>query len=110
MKSLYAVVVIFSLCSSLAPLGQAQNQQPAPESRRRLLVKVPPEYPEAALRMRLGGTVRVIALVRPDGKAKRVDPVGGSPLLLQAAERAVTQWKYTPGGESQESVELHFTP
>lgn len=110
MKSRYALVVILALCYSLAPAGRAQNQQPAPESRRKLVLKIAPEYPDAARRMRLGGTVKVIAVVGTDGNVKRVELVGGSPLLVQAAERAVAQWKYVPGGESQESVELHFNP
>ena len=54
--------------------------------------------------------MKVIAVVGADGKVKRVQTVGGSPLLVQAAETAVAQWKYTPGGESEESVELHFNP
>jgi outer membrane biosynthesis protein TonB len=60
--------------------------------------------------MGLGGTVKVVAVVGPDGSVKKVEPVGGSPILVQAAETAISQWKYAPGAESQESVELHFTP
>jgi len=110
MKSLLAVIVAFALSYSLAPPVRAQNQQPSAESRRRVVVKVAPQYPEAAKRMKLGGTVRVVAVVSTDGSVKKVEPVGGSPLLVQAAETAIAQWKYAPGAESQESVELHFTP
>jgi len=110
MKSLFALIVVFALSCSLAPAVRAQNQQPSPESGRRVVRKVAPQYPEAAKRMGLGGTVRVVALVGPDGSVKKVEPVGGSPILMQAAETAITQWKYAPGMASQESVELHFTP
>jgi membrane protein involved in colicin uptake len=34
--------------------------------------------------------------------------MGGSPILVQAAEDAVSQWKFVPGAESRETVELHF--
>ncbi|MBZ5684481.1 MAG: energy transducer TonB [Acidobacteriia bacterium] len=108
MKSLLAVIVAFALDYSLAPALRAQ--QPAPENKRRVVRKVAPQYPEAAKRMGLGGTVRVVAVVASDGSVKKVEPVGGSPLLVQAAENAISQWKYAPGAESQESVELHFTP
>jgi membrane protein involved in colicin uptake len=54
--------------------------------------------------------VKVVALVAPDGKVKKVQPVGGSPVLVQAAEAAVSQWKFAPGAESNETIELHFTP
>jgi TonB family protein len=110
MKSLCAVVIALALSCSLAPVVRAQNQQPSPESRRRVVRKVAPDYPVAAKRMGLGGTVKVVALVGTDGSVKKVEPVGGSPILMQAAETAITQWKYAPGAESQESVELHFTP
>jgi TonB family protein len=110
MKSVLALVVIVALSYSLMPSIAAQSQQPSPEGRRRVVLKVTPEYPEAAKRLKLGGTVKVIAVVGTDGKVKKVEPVGGSPLLMQAAEIAVAQWKYVPGGESQESVELHFNP
>ncbi len=60
--------------------------------------------------MNLGGTVRVVAVVASDGEVKSVEPVGGSPVLLKAAEDAVSKWKFAPGPESRESVELHFTP
>jgi outer membrane biosynthesis protein TonB len=61
--------------------------------------------------MNLGGTVRVIAVVSPDGAVKKVEPLGGSPLLVQAAESAVSQWKFAPAGaESREIIELHFVP
>jgi outer membrane biosynthesis protein TonB len=61
--------------------------------------------------MNLSGTVKVVAVVAPDGTVKNVQPVGGSPLLLQAAEDAVYKWKYAPAGaESKEPVELHFNP
>jgi len=110
MKSLFAIVVISALSYSLPPAVWAQNQLPSPESRRRVVRKVAPNYPTAAKRMGLGGTVKVVAVVGPDGSVKKVEPVGGSPILVQAAETAISQWKYAPGAESQESVELHFTP
>jgi TonB family protein len=110
MKSLYAIMLTLALSGTLGPTVRAQNQPQTPEGGRRILVKVAPQYPEAAKRMRLGGTVKVIAVIGLDGKVKKVEPVGGSPLLVQAAATAIVQWKYVPGPESQENVELHFTP
>jgi outer membrane biosynthesis protein TonB len=60
--------------------------------------------------MNLGGTVKMIAVVGADGTVKRIEPVGGSPLLMQAAQNAISQWKFAAGAESREIVELHFTP
>ena len=107
----YALILalIFSCC--FGPAGLAQSQQTSNDNGRKLLRKVEPRYPDIAKKMNLGGTVKVIAVVAPDGKVTRVDPVGGSPILVEAAQSAVTQWKFAPaGGESKEPVELHFTP
>lgn len=77
---------------------------------RRIVRKTSPIYPEIAKRMNLSGTVKVIAVVAADGEVKSVEPMGGSPVLLKAAEEAVAKWKFAPGAESREPVELHFNP
>ena len=89
----------------------AQSQQSSTESGRKLIRKVEPTYPEMAKRMNLTGTVKVLAVVEPDGSVKSVEPVGGSPVLVQAAQVAVSRWKFAPASaESKELVELHFRP
>jgi len=103
-------IVALALSLLLVPAVQAQNQQTTSESRRPVVVRVAPQYPDAARRIGLGGTVRAVAVVGSDGKVKKVEAVGGSPLLVQAAQNAISQWKFAPGAESQEAVELHFTP
>ena len=105
-----ALIAVVALISSFAPTSSAQSQPESSDSGRKLVRKVEPRYPEIAKRMNLGGTVRVIAVVAPDGNVKKVEPLGGSPLLVQAAQSAITQWKFAPGTESRETVELHFTP
>jgi TonB family protein len=68
-------------------------------------------YPEIAKRMNLSGTVKVLATVAPDGTVKSVQPMGGSPVLIQAAQDAVYKWKFAAGsGETKEPIELHFDP
>jgi TonB family protein len=69
-----------------------------------------PSYPEIAKRLNLGGTVKVVAVVAADGDVKTVEPRGGSPILLKAAEDAVSKWKFASGGESREIIEVHFAP
>jgi len=106
----YALILITALSSCVGPAAWAQSEQPSPDSGRKVVRRVAPQYPDAARRIGLGGTVKVIAVVASDGKVKKVEPVGGSPILVQAAESAIAQWKYAPGAESRENVELHFTP
>jgi len=88
----------------------AQSQQSSTEGPRKIVHKVEPKYPEVAKRMNLGGTVKVIAIVAADGDVKKVEAVGGSPILVEAAESAISQWKFAPGAESREPVELRFNP
>ena len=109
MRTKYALFLFLALSfvfgHSTAVRGQQSN-----ETNRKVVRKVEPPYPATAKKMNLGGTVRIVASVGPDGNVKKVEAVGGSPLLIQAAESAVSQWRFAPGGESTETVELHFTP
>ena len=107
MRKLHVLMLI--LVCGFGAVGAAHCQDSS-ESGRRLVQKVDPRYPEIAKRMNLGGTVKVVAVVAANGQVKKVEPVGGSPILVQAAQSAISQWKYAPGSESRETVELHFTP
>ena len=107
MRQFVFLLLLVSGC--FAPAGSAQSQSLAAE--RRVLRKAIPYYPEIAKRMNLTGTVKVLATVAPDGTVKAVQPMGGSPVLIQAASDAVYKWKFSPAGaESKEPIELHFDP
>lgn len=110
MRTRFVLFLAFSLSYTFGSAMPAQSQQSDVETTRKVVRKVEPQYPALAKRMNLGGVVKVVAVVAPDGKVKKVEPVGGSPVLVQAAESAIYQWKYAPGSESRETVELHFTP
>jgi TonB family protein len=108
MRYVLILALVFSYC--FGPARPAHSQQTANTGTRKVLHKTEPAYPDVARKMNLGGTVRVVAVVAADGGVMKVEPVGGSPVLLQAAETAVAQWKFAPGAESKEIVELRFTP
>ena len=91
-------------------MATAHGQQTSTENGRKIVRKLTPEYPELARKMNLGGTVKVVAVVAADGDVKAVEPKGGSPILLKAAEDAVAKWKFASGGESREIIEVHFAP
>jgi protein TonB len=105
----YALFLLLTL-SFMGSAGPVQSQQSSIDGARKLVRKVEPRYPDLAKRMNLTGTVRVVAIVAADGTVKKVEPVGGSPVLVQAAQTAISQWKFAPGSESKETVELHFNP
>ena len=58
--------------------------------------RVEPEYPDAARRAHIQGTVTVDTLVGADGKVLEANAVNGSPQLTDAAAAAVRQWRYKP--------------
>jgi TonB family protein len=71
--------------------------------------RVAPAYPELAKRLKIAGMVKLEATVDADGKVTAVKTVSGSKALAQAAEDAVTKWKFVPGsGASTEEVDVTF--
>ncbi len=110
MRMRYVLILIAVFLTSIGPAGTAHGQQASPETTRRVVRQTAPIYPEMARKIGLGGTVKVIAVIAADGDVKSVEPVGGSPVLIKAAEDAVAKWKFAPGAESRQTIELHFNP
>jgi TonB family protein len=81
----------------------------ADESSRKVKSRVSPQYPELAKKMNITGSVKLELLVAANGQVKTVKTLGGHPLLIDAAQNAVKQWKYEPGQEGTELVEIRFT-
>jgi hypothetical protein len=60
--------------------------------------------------MKLQGSVKLEAVVAPNGFAKTVAIKGGHPILAQAAHDAVQQWKWVPAPkETHELIEVKFS-
>ena len=110
MHTQYVLVLLLLASCSFGSAQTAQSQQTSSESGRKILRKPAPSYPEIARKMSLGGTVKVVAVVAADGEVKSVEPKGGSPILLKAADDAVAKWKFASGGESREVIEVRFAP
>ena len=85
-------------------------QEPS-EGSRKVLVQTPAQYPILARSMNIRGTVKLQAQVAPNGSVKKIDVMGGHPLLTQSAVTAVGHWKFEPAPkETKESVEIKFDP
>ena len=94
--------VLLALVFGLTVLGHADD------SPRKLKSKVAPQYPELARKMNVSGAVKLELIVAANGQVKSVRPLGGHPLLIDAAQNAVKQWRYEPGPEGTEVVEIRF--
>jgi TonB family protein len=71
-----------------------------------LIKKVPPSYPANALRLRVEGTVELMATISKTGEISHVKVISGEPQLTKAAADAVKQWKYKPYLLNGEPVEI----
>jgi TonB family protein len=105
-----AVAVVFVLGLFVAPQkGWAQGTSVKENGGRKVKTKVNPEYPNLARESHIIGTVRVEAVVKPDGKVSDVRVLGGSPILAQEVVTAVKNWQYGEGPkETTEIVEVSF--
>lgn len=81
------------------------------ELARKAKTRVAPLYPDVARRMSIAGTVKLAVVVAPNGTVKSSKPVGGHPLLVNAAVDAMKQWKFEAAPtESSGIVEFRFQP
>jgi TonB family protein len=72
--------------------------------------RVTPAYPDLARKVRATGKVKLTVLVTSEGKVKRVDVIGGHPLLVVAASDAAKQWLFAAASkESSELVVFEFS-
>jgi TonB family protein len=102
-------LVLFSGLSLAGLPAFAQQEQL--EGNRRVVNKIMPSYPAIARTLNLKGSVRLEALVLPNGNIKTLEVKGGHPLLAQAAEYAIRKWKWEPAAhETIEPIEVKFDP
>ena len=79
------------------------------DSERKIVKKVEPEYPSVLRDKGIGGTVRLRVTVKPDGTVKDIQTLGGNAVLVEAATRAVKQWRYAPAEhDATIDVAIHF--
>lgn len=75
---------------------------------RKIVYKEEPAYPEIAAKMALHGTVKIKVWIAPDGSVRRLEYVGGHPLLAEAALNAIKNWKFQPAQKESTEIETKF--
>jgi len=97
----------FGLCFAAYLFGQSGSTE---EAKRKIKSKVAPAYPELAKRMNVAGKVKIEVVITPEGRVKSTRVIGGHPLLVQACQDAVKEWKFAPAPEeTTQIVEFEFT-
>ena len=70
-----------------------------------------PKYPRELKQNAIGGIVRLSISISPNGSVGKISPIGGNPILVDAATLAVKQWKYVPADHpTTTEVQLDFIP
>jgi len=92
-----------------APRTNAQENS-AESAKRKVKTKTLPDYPELARQMNATGKVKIEATISADGKVTNTKVIGGSPLLVGAAQEALKKWRFEAAAkESVEVVEFDFS-
>ena len=93
----------------LALIGLPLYGQDNGENGRTILKRVQPQYPVLAQKMSIKGLVKLDVAVEPDGSVKSMTAKGGHPLLVEAAQQAIRQWRWKPESQQTvESIEIRF--
>lgn len=101
----WAAFCLFIALTVALPLS-AENKTP-----RKLVYKENPGYPLTLREAHIGGIVRLEIMISAKGNVDSVTPLGGNPVLVEAASAAVRKWKYAPAdAETKTQVEFTFDP
>jgi TonB family protein len=110
-----SLVVVAALFVAVVPQAADEQVLRTPSMPEWQLVhKVVPEYPAAAVRHHIEGTVRFNAVIGTDGRVERLRLISGHPLLTRAAGSAARQWIYRPSLRGSKpvrvitTIEVHF--
>ena len=88
--------------------GSAQEAS-TDEGKRKIKTRTSPAYPELARRMNVSGKVKIEVIITPDGHVRSTRVIGGHPLLVQACQDAVKEWKFLPAPEeTTQIIEFDF--
>lgn len=100
--AVFCLLIVLTLALPLC----AENKTP-----RKLVYKENPGYPLTLREAHIGGIVRLEIMISAKGTVDSITPLGGNPVLVEAASAAVRRWKYAPSdAETKTQVEFTFDP
>jgi TonB family protein len=100
-----ASLLTFAIFASLSFSQTAATD----EGKRKVKSKTAPVYPELARHMSVAGKVKIEVIITPDGHVRSTRVLGGHPLLVQACQDSLKEWKFFPAAEeTTQIVECDF--
>jgi TonB family protein len=116
------VQIVFGFLSSIVPaLAAPQSARAAPQARGHMTQDqlccvtenaVSPIYPREARLAGIQGEAKLLLVIGGDNTIAELQPVSGDPVLVEAAMKAVRQWRFTFGayvGEVPRETEVPLT-
>ncbi len=80
-------------------------------STRKVVRTVEPDYPKIVKNAHIGGSVRLNVTVLASSDVAKVEPLGGNPVFVESATKAVLKWKYArAASQTKEEVQINFKP
>jgi TonB family protein len=108
-RSAQWALMVITTANMLAGTAAFAQTATTSDSGRKVKSKVAPVYPELARRMSVVGKVKLEVVITPDGRVKSTRVIGGHPILVQACQDAVKDWKFVAAPEeSTQIVEFDF--
>src|SRR5690349_9909035 len=104
MRSRWTQLAMSVAAAALLASGASAQQSNADDGKRKTKMKTTPAYPELARRMNVSGKVKIEVIITPDGHVRSSRVIGGHPLLVQACQDAVKEWKFLPAPEETTQV------
>ena len=95
----------WSQCGVSPPETQLKGL-PGKVTQGKLIHRVQPEYPAAARKAHIQGTVVLCAKIGKDGTLRNLRAASGPEELMPSAMAAVAQWRYKPYRLNKEPVEV----
>jgi TonB family protein len=109
MRVRWTRIAVSSIALGMLAGGALAQTAGTEDGKRKVKTKNSPTYPELARRMSVSGKVKIEVIITPDGHVRSTRVLGGHPLLVQACQDSLKEWKFFPAPEeTTQIVECDF--
>jgi TonB family protein len=109
MRFRWSRLAITTIAAAVLVSGASAQTASTDEGKRKVKSKAAPAYPELARRMSVSGKVKIEVIITPDGHVRSTRVIGGHPLLVQACQDSIKEWKFFQAlEETTQVIECDF--